>query len=333
MKNYLQFITEKKMEKDEVYKKYFSSLEKEVFDKIYDTSNKYYRWLIKLYNDKKLKLEDLYKAEKYLKTFDEFKHKFKGIDIFKLESLPELFLLVKDYIQEEVINEDERKYIGQFKEVFENNTYRIIIPLTLEASKYFGRNTEWCTLNTDMFKKYTKKQNPNEITKNNLYIFYTEDLDKRLQFHFKSRQFMNKNDDEIDIETFFDENKDIFNFFNKYFNPIIKDIRWSKNTLEGAPKIVEGNFNCYNNQLTSLKGAPEKVEGNFNCSNNQLTSLKGAPEKVEGDFYCYNNKLTSLEGAPKKVEGNFKCLSNNLKESDIEWLKQNCEIKGEIIWK
>ncbi len=81
-------------------------------------------------------------------------------------------------------------------------------------------------------------------------------------------------------------------------------------SLEGAPSIVRGWFDCSNNpNLTSLVGAPSKV-WDFYCSNNNLTSLEGAPE-VDWYFYCSNNNLTSLVGAPKEVR-DFYCNGNNL---------------------
>jgi len=72
-------------------------------------------------------------------------------------------------------------------------------------------------------------------------------------------------------------------------------------SLEGAPKVVDGYFDCSVNSLTSLEGAPKTVGGDFYCSDNKLTSLEGASITVGGDFYCNNNKLTSLQGAPKSV--------------------------------
>jgi hypothetical protein len=166
-----------------------------------------------------------------------------------------------------------------------------------------------------MFKHYTKKQS-DDITPYNLYILYTENPKDRLQFHFKEKQFMDIKDKEINQESFFEKHKDIYNFFNKYFkiDRYIKDLilKWSSNTLEGAPKTVEGGFSCYDNQLTSLEGAPEVVGGYFDCSSNQLTSLVGAPEVVDGSFYCLSNQLTSLEGAPKTVGGGFYCYNNQL---------------------
>jgi hypothetical protein len=69
-------------------------------------------------------------------------------------------------------------------------------------------------------------------------------------------------------------------------------------TLEGAPQEVNGSFYCFQNRLTSLVGSPRKVKDNFFCSNNKLTSLEGAPQEVGEDFYCYTNKITSLKGMP-----------------------------------
>ena len=82
-------------------------------------------------------------------------------------------------------------------------------------------------------------------------------------------------------------------------------------SLEGAPKIVEGDFYCSRNQLTSLKGSPKWVGRNFYCNNNKLTSLEGAPKQVGSTFFCSGNKLTSLKGAPKEVSS-FDCSGNQL---------------------
>ncbi len=92
-------------------------------------------------------------------------------------------------------------------------------------------------------------------------------------------------------------------------------VRLSSRSLKRIPlvfKEVSGNFNCYNNQLTSLRGCPEKIGGYFYCSYNQLTSLEGCPKEVGGNFDCGYNQLTSLEGCPEKVGGYFLCSYNQL---------------------
>jgi len=127
-------------------------------------------------------------------------------------------------------------------------------------------------------------------------------------------------------------------------------------SLEGAPKSVDGYFDCSNtSNLTSLKGAPKSVSGYFSCSGNpKLTSLKGAPENVGASFYCsHNPKLKSLKGTPKNVFGSFWCsydvnlisldgisknigsnfyCNGNLKltQSEVDKLVK-CDIKGKII--
>jgi hypothetical protein len=328
IKYFQEFINESVSDIESIYQKYYSDIDRGIYDKIVEADpttvmkdNKqgvYVKWMIKLFKNNKLKLEDLYKATEYLTTFNMFKHKIVNKDIMFYQSLPDLFKVVEPFLEKEetvFANDEERRLAGQFKVVYTDDEYRIIIPLTLNASKYFGRDTEWCTLNTDMFKHYTKKQS-DDITPYNLYILYTDNLKDRLQFHFKEKQFMDIKDKEINYIYFFEKHKDIYNFFNKYLkvDRYIKDlsIKWSRNTFDGAPEVVEGYFNCSHNQLTSLEGAPKTVEGNFYCSNNQLTSLEGAPKTVEGVFYCSNNQLTSLEGAPKTVEGVFYCNNNQL---------------------
>jgi hypothetical protein len=229
IKKYLDYITEKKASKDEVYVKYYSDINDDIYNQIIsaDPSARgnsiglYSQWLLSLYRDKKLKLEDLYKATEYLRTFHQFKMKLGMKDLSGVSSLPELFKIVEPYIVKEdavFSNEAERALVGQFKQIFKNKKYRIIIPLTLKASKYFGKGTEWCTLNTDQFKSYTKNQNPEKIDEHCLYILYTEDPEERLQFSFDSRQFMNVEDYGIDMKEFFEDNKDIKEFFDSHFD-------------------------------------------------------------------------------------------------------------------
>ncbi len=77
-------------------------------------------------------------------------------------------------------------------------------------------------------------------------------------------------------------------------------------------KEVSGDFDCYDNQLTSLKDCPERVGGGFYCYHNKLSSLEECPEKVGGDFNCSYNQLTSLEGCPETIGGGFYCHFNQL---------------------
>ena len=78
-----------------------------------------------------------------------------------------------------------------------------------------------------------------------------------------------------------------------------------------------------------MQGAPKYVDGNFWCDNNNLTSLQYAPKYVGSDFNCANNNLESLQYAPKYVGGNFWC-DNNTKQFTKEEVRAVCNVKGNI---
>ncbi len=72
-----------------------------------------------------------------------------------------------------------------------------------------------------------------------------------------------------------------------------------KTLLPNGKWHVKGTIDLYKKKLTTLKYLNvDIVDGNFNCSFNTLTSLKGAPREVVGEFLCHSNKLTTLKGAP-----------------------------------
>ena len=99
-----------------------------------------------------------------------------------------------------------------------------------------------------------------------------------------------------------------------YSIDVVGDVILHRSKLKELPlkfNIVEGNFNCSNNLLTSLKGSPKKVYGNFSCFNNSnLKSLEYSPNYVSGSFNCNSCDITSLKGSPEKVEGEFNIALN-----------------------
>jgi hypothetical protein len=167
----------------------------------------YSKWLLKLFQDGKLLLEDLYKATEYLSMFDKLKAQ-KVItrveaDINRYGSLPDLFKQLKQIGGTGETGKDEsyllndRYYINQGEaEVFhEDKDYLIVIPRALKASQFYAHNTEWCTKYPDNFKEYSEQ--------GDLYIIIdkrmlnTNDELRRMQFHFQCGQFMDINDDSL----------------------------------------------------------------------------------------------------------------------------------------
>jgi hypothetical protein len=339
IKKYLEFISESFISIDSIYQKHYSDIDYDIFIDIIKSDpttilkdNKigiYCKWLLNMYRKGKF---DINNITKYLGIFDIIKTQISSKDINTLKSVDDLKNIVSDYLD---INYDELKLVGNYKEVFHNDRYRIIIPLTLKASKYFGNDTRWCTTHTDSFKEYTKKQSGN-ITPYDLYIIYNNhDMNDRYQFIFRGRQFSDISDNPIDIRNFLDENKDIYNFFNshfdieRYINGSV-NLEWHTNTLEGAPENTTGDFDCSDLTVVSLKGSPKHVEGDYNISFNSLKNLEYGAEIVEGDYLCNNNLLETFDYLPELVEGDFICENNFLTLEDIEKLHSLNIVKGTI---
>jgi hypothetical protein len=252
-KNRLQelagLVNEARME--DLYDKYFSDIPREEFDKIissvpdiskerndYKSIRVMSNWLINLYRAGNLKIEDLYKAKEYLTLYyrnssDLIK---QGVDI-KLENykdLPSLYQIIKNYKDSQKPDskiEDESEIITnkyflnnkQAEKIFEDSQWLVVSPKTLEASKFYGCTSEWCTLFPDMFNKYSS-EGP-------LYIIIdkTETNEKlnpfrRYQFHFESEQYMDMYDRDIFDEDYYEENNDELPNVLEEFSP--KLLNW-----------------------------------------------------------------------------------------------------------
>ena len=75
--------------------------------------------------------------------------------------------------------------------------------------------------------------------------------------------------------------------------------------------VVEGDFRCGFNLITSLNGAPLEVGGGFYCNHNQLTTMDGCPRKIGDRIVCSHNRLVSVDGVPQELSF-FDCAYNRL---------------------
>lgn len=75
--------------------------------------------------------------------------------------------------------------------------------------------------------------------------------------------------------------------------------------------VVKGDFDIYENKLTTLNFSPKEVEGFFDCSLNNIKSLKGCPRRIVGSFAFSQNPIKKIEDFPDIVGGRVYCLSNS----------------------
>jgi hypothetical protein len=77
--------------------------------------------------------------------------------------------------------------------VYQDSDWEVYIPETKGASCALGKGTEWCTAapGLNYYEDYHSKENP-------LIIFISKsDPEEKYQFHYKTEQFMDPNDDDL----------------------------------------------------------------------------------------------------------------------------------------
>jgi hypothetical protein len=120
-------------------------------------------------------------------------------DINRFKSLGQLEDLMDQYPDEELASQkeqasaQEKQYYdsGQAQLIYNDPQIKVVVPLTRDASCYFGTNTRWCTAakQNNMFDSHNK-QGP-------LYIVLIKPENARYQFHWESNQFMDEKDQDM----------------------------------------------------------------------------------------------------------------------------------------
>lgn len=153
-----------------------------------------------------------------LSRFNQNKSRLKEKDIGKFKSLDDLdnYLNREDsYIelsnrQQLRQRQDARRNVDLDKDadlIYENKDWEVWVPKTYAASCRLGQGTKWCTASTSSdwyYKEYTSDGDK-------LYInINKKNPSERYQFHFRTGQFMDKDDESINILEFFINNPDLY---------------------------------------------------------------------------------------------------------------------------
>ena len=123
--------------------------------------------------------------------------------------------------------------------------WQIWKPLSWEASCKLGRGTTWCTASTedDYYYQHYTDQGP-------LFISINKHNDEKYQFHFETRQFMDKDDRWVDIVNLLDSNDELGNFYYNYLKDLLGikgdtyTISVDSARLESIMETVGHNRNC-----------------------------------------------------------------------------------------
>lgn len=245
------------------------------------TANKQYVvWIVRQYVKNGLKYEDIYKLKDDLETFVKTKgqHKRLGInsDIgqYNWKTLADVSAKLSNT---ELSTGEPNGDVKDAKILYNGPLGILSIPETQEASCALGSGTKWCTAAADekqnMYKYYSK-YGP-------LYIWHDKKLKQKFQFHFETGQFMNAQDQALDL-------KDAKYFFEQ--NPVTaKLFRENKDKLD---EVLE-------NLLSYFDREPEEDEYGF--SDRVPTELEELATEANFDFVLYPMSTKTLVLSFKNV--------------------------------
>ena len=265
----------------DIYEKYYSKIPKEEFNQIisadptYNSENgnkmgKYGKWLLQLYINRNLKIEDLYKATTYLQFFIKYYNVIDDNDINHYRSLSDLYNVVSYYMHNDGVATSKSDEVRKIKEgaekVYEDSEWLVVVPHTEEASCYYGKGTRWCTAaerSSNRFEQYNS-QGP-------LYININKQSGAKYQFHFETDSFMNANNEEIDtpikneiglsdgLVNWYKENVDDYEklILTKYIFLYVGDTEYY-----AVPEIDGSSWSIVDNEGTKI--ATDLDKGNFN---------------------------------------------------------------------
>ena len=178
------------------------------------TKNKIYvPWLAREYAKQNIKrLEDAHVLGPLLADYDKYKKRndFRADakDIMRL-TYPQFYTIMNNYEPPAEPLKDK----GQAVEVYRDNDVRVVIPENEQAACYYGQGTRWCTAatkGTNYFSRYSSKERP-------LYILLPtkpREEGEKYQLHFGSDQFMDEEDDPINLYELLTERfPDLYKYF------------------------------------------------------------------------------------------------------------------------
>ena len=230
--------------------------------------------------------------------------------IDSIKTFDELIDITNEYQGKDVelSNRQKKQQIRNDAELFyEDDTWKVIIPKSEEASCLYGSNTKWCTTGREknMFNAYNS-EGP-------LYIFINKTDNEKYQLHFESDQLMDKYDDEVDKEIFFDNlpKQLIQKFQSQFIKNISNNPLWIKYVINPSEEIQLQNVKNDWLSIKYIENPSEKI---------QLEAIKQTSLAIQ---YIKNpSEVIQLE-AVKKAGRSIQYIKNPSEAVQLEAVKQN----------
>jgi hypothetical protein len=280
----------------------------------------YSKILLPMYREGNLKKEDSAKFTEYLEIAYA-----NNLQLNKnLKSIGDLYELVKPYMKLSVDDTDVSKLMeylddSQYEMVHgkENgDEWYIFIPNNDKAACVLGSGTEWCTT------WGPDSTNPKHKDRDNRFDYYNQqdsmyiiinkrDNSDKYQFHVPSRQFMDKGDNQVDLNRFFKNKEEVFLYFNPEFEDlsayssdklmefVVKPLIDNDHKDILIEKIVE--LNSDNEIIKLFKDSVAEAEDDFDSLNEILSN----DFQIEEHFYSGYLKFEELKDRDLETYNNI----------------------------
>lgn len=315
-------LTEASLSPDMIYNKYYKNrFERDTFDEIVKSDpgtivkngeirkiGKYAKLLLSWVENNTLMMEDLPNATEYLGFV--YKHNIP-VDSKEITGISKLFKLVKKYI---ITKDSDFQSIlselpkDQYTKMFESEDWVIYVPKTEKAACHLGVGTRWCTTwgKESLDPKFRDRENrfhDYTFRGESLYIIINKhDTSEKYQFHFRSEQYMDKNDVPINPYRFLNNNPDILKFF---FQGIDEKLPQAQFEVERKRlKILSGKY---------LKSFVLHNIDRFNNSDRLLSLIQSECGELIG-YVDGINVVECGDDIEFTIDGNFS--TNNILDPD-----------------
>lgn len=189
-----------------------------VFNDHGNFAGKYWKWITKLFLDKKININSTNRINKALTVYDRNKLRIGPIEKFdSLETL-EKFLNENGYDEKSERLKQISKAEKEVKKVYEDEYFLVRVPLTHEASRKIAGDTNWCTASSDssQFFRYIHDFG------GEYYVILDKENGQKYQFHPESAQLNNAQNKTTNFSKVGDINK-MFGLIS-YFESIRKPV-------------------------------------------------------------------------------------------------------------
>ena len=215
-------------------------------------------WIANMYANGGIKLGDIPELEAALTTYN--KNKSQLPQIKDCKSLSELIEWVKDLSDDFKPVRKQSDAKENLEKVYEDNEWLVYVPHSHAAARRGGEGTHWCTASeNEYYYNCYSKQGP-------LYINIRKSDGAKFQFHFESNQFMNADDEPIQLNKI-GLSEGVVSFYSN-IDPKFKfrlKFDWIEDFKEGFARVVlNDKWNYINTEGQLLSNQWFDAAGNFN---------------------------------------------------------------------